>query len=151
MTVLKPGLIACALSCAVLLAGCKRQPAQADAAPVPAVRTLVVRSEAASAGRTLSGVLLVAEETRLSFPVGGKLAEVPLREGEEFTAGQLIARLDPVDLERDLATRRAQLAAHGRPHEGSIRRDASARANPLNGRRAIAEGVCRVFGRCSCW
>lgn len=136
MIVLKPGLIACVLSCAVLLAGCKRQPPQAEAAPVPAVRTLAVRAEAASAGRTLSGVLLVAEETRLSFPVGGKLAEVPLREGEEFTAGQLIARLDPADLERDLATRRAQLAsATGRlkeSEENFRRQEALARSGTVS-------------------
>jgi RND family efflux transporter MFP subunit len=99
------------LALALSATGCKDKSAEPAAPPIPAVRTIELHAEASSARRTLSGVLLVAEETRLSFPVGGKLLDVPLREGEEFTAGQLIARLDPADLERDLTTRKAQLAS----------------------------------------
>lgn len=95
----------------LLVAGCKRREVAADTPPVPAVRTLVVRAESAIQTRTLPGVLLAAEEARLSFPIGGRLIDVPLREGESFSAGQVIARLDPGDLDRALAARRAQLVA----------------------------------------
>jgi multidrug efflux pump subunit AcrA (membrane-fusion protein) len=54
-------------------------------------------------------MLIVAEETKLSFSVKGKLIDVPLREGSEFKAGQEIARLDPLDFERELATQRSRL------------------------------------------
>jgi RND family efflux transporter MFP subunit len=54
-------------------------------------------------------MLIVAEETKLSFSVKGKLIDVPLREGSEFKAGQEIARLDPSDFERELATQRSRL------------------------------------------
>jgi RND family efflux transporter MFP subunit len=52
---------------------------------------------------------MVAEETRLSFAVSGKLLEVPLREGSEFQADQEIARLDPADFERELASQKSRL------------------------------------------
>lgn len=99
------------LALAMLATGCNDKRAEPAAPPIPGVRTIELHAETSSARRTLSGVLLVAEETRLSFPVGGTLLDVPLREGEEFTAGQLIARLDPADLQRDLTTRKAQLAS----------------------------------------
>lgn len=70
-----------------------------------------VEAEELSERRTLAGVVLAAEETRLSFAVPGKLLEVPLREGARFAAGQEIARLDPADLQRELSSRRAKLGA----------------------------------------
>lgn len=99
------------LAVVAVLVGCKRQEVQVGAPPVPSVRTVEVRAEAPSTRRVLPGVLLAAEEARLSFPVGGRLAEVSLREGEDFSAGQVIARLDPADLGREVAARKAQLAA----------------------------------------
>jgi RND family efflux transporter MFP subunit len=53
----------------------------------------------------------VGDETRLGFAVGGKLLEVPLRDGESFEVGQEIARLDPTDFERSLAAARTKLTA----------------------------------------
>jgi RND family efflux transporter MFP subunit len=112
-------LVVAALAVLASVPGCRRDAAREAAAPVPAVRVLEVRSEEGAGRRTLAGVLLVAEETTLSFPVGGRLLDVMLREGEDFAPGQVIARLDPADLERDLAARRAQLAAaEGRLREG---------------------------------
>lgn len=107
----KAGPFISMLALVAVLGACKRQETAAVAPPVPAVRTVEVRAEVPSVRRVLSGVLLVAEETRLSFPVGGKLLDAPLREGEAFTAGQELARIDPADLERELATRSAQLHA----------------------------------------
>lgn len=94
-----------------LLTACAPQPADAPPPAIPAVKTFVVDAAPSTEQRTLSGVLLVAEETRLSFAVGGKLALVPLREGDEFSAGQVIARLDPADLEREVAAAKARLAS----------------------------------------
>ena len=98
-----------AIACGALVASCDG-PADVDKAPpVPAVKTIEVKSEAASQVRSLSGTLIVAEETRLSFAVTGKLVDVPLREGSEFQAGQVIARLDPADFERELASQKSKL------------------------------------------
>lgn len=94
----------------LVLAACQRQQPAAEA-PTPAVKTIAVRPEDLDAGRTLSGILSVGEETRLGFAVGGKLIDVPLREGDKFAQGQVIARLDPTDLERQIGASKAQLAA----------------------------------------
>jgi RND family efflux transporter MFP subunit len=99
-----------AAAVALALAGCERP--QTVAEPPPrVVKTVEVRAEKLDAGRSLSGILIVGEETRLGFAIGGKLLEVPLREGDAFENGQLIARLDSTDLERTLAADKARLAA----------------------------------------
>lgn len=99
------------LSVALLtLVGCdERQDAPTQ--PPQAVKTLEVAAVSTSVARSLTGVLVVAEETRLSFPIGGKLAEATLREGEEFEAGQIIAQLDQADFQRDVSTQKARLSA----------------------------------------
>lgn len=100
-----------ALACVLLATGCAREEPAITAPPVPSVKTVQVQAQAAGSQRTLSGMLMVAEETRLSFAIGGKLLDVPLREGDEFKAGQELARLDPLDFERELASSRARLVA----------------------------------------
>ena len=52
-----------------------------------------------------------ATEVRLAAKVGGRLLELPLREGDRVKAGQLVARLDTTDAENDLARARAELAS----------------------------------------
>jgi len=52
-----------------------------------------------------------ATEVRLAATVGGRLLELPLREGEAVAAGQLVARLDTTDTELEAARLAAELAA----------------------------------------
>lgn len=94
----------------IALVGCDEQK-QTRAQPPQAVKTIEVAAVNASVARSLAGVLVVAEETRLSFPIGGKLAEATLREGEAFEAGQIIAQLDQADFQRDVSAQKARLAA----------------------------------------
>lgn len=103
--------VAGAMACGALSAGCDG-PAKVDRAPpIQSVKTIEAKAEAGGEVRSLSGTLIVAEETRLSFAVTGRLVEVPLREGSEFEAGQVIARLDPTDFERELASQKSRLAS----------------------------------------
>jgi RND family efflux transporter MFP subunit len=102
-------LLAGVLLCGVVLTGCDRKEDSKSAAPVPSVKTLEVKPQEGAQERSLSGTLIVAEETKLSFAVSGKLIDVPLREGSEFKAGQEIARLDPLDFERELASQKSKL------------------------------------------
>ncbi len=102
-------LLVSAMVCSTLASGCDR-PKDADQEPlIPSVKTIEVVPQDAMQKRTLSGMLIVAEETKLSFSVKGKLIDVPLREGSEFKAGQEIARLDPSDFERELETQKSRL------------------------------------------
>jgi len=101
-------LIACVMLLSALT-GCDQQDEMEIAAPVPAVKTVAMKPQDAAQERSLSGMLVVAEETKLSFAVSGKLIDVPLREGSEFKSGQEIARLDPADFERELAGQQSRL------------------------------------------
>jgi RND family efflux transporter MFP subunit len=95
--------------CSLLAGGCDGPQDSSRAPPIPSVKTIEVERRNAAQERSLSGMLIVAEETKLSFSVKGKLIDVPLREGSEFKAGQEIARLDPSDFERELMTQRSRL------------------------------------------
>jgi HlyD family secretion protein len=52
-----------------------------------------------------------ATEVRLAAKVGGRLAELPLLEGDRVKAGGLVARLDTTDAERELVRGRADVAS----------------------------------------
>ena len=52
-----------------------------------------------------------ATEIRLAAKVGGRLLEAPLEEGDTVTAGELVARLETVDTEHQLAQARANVEA----------------------------------------
>lgn len=52
-----------------------------------------------------------ATEIRLAAKVGGRLLEAPLEEGDTVTAGELVARLETVDAEHQLAQARADVEA----------------------------------------
>jgi len=53
------------------------------------------------------------DDTRLSFKIPGLLAERRVDEGEAVTAGQVVARLDTRDLEREVALRQAEVDVAG--------------------------------------
>jgi HlyD family secretion protein len=68
-----------------------------------------------SAGRQAGAIHasghIEATEVRVAAKVGGRLLSLPLWEGDKVKAGDVIARLDTVDAEHDLARARAEL--HG--------------------------------------
>lgn len=97
---------------AFALAACEPAPNRTSSPPpIRAVKTIAIERGEISKTRTFSGVIAASETMRLSFAVGGKLLDVPLREGERITAGQVVARLDPVDAEREIANANARLSA----------------------------------------
>jgi HlyD family secretion protein len=57
-------------------------------------------AQAAPGGVTANGVLLPAQQVRLSFGVGGFIELVAVEVGEGVRAGQTLARLETTDLER---------------------------------------------------
>ena len=52
-----------------------------------------------------------ATEVRLAAKVGGRLLEAPLEEGDTVAAGDLVARIETIDAEHQLAQARANVAA----------------------------------------
>lgn len=86
------------LSASVLmLAACSKPEPPAE--PVRAVRTMVVAADGAQVVHEYAGEVRARTESRLSFRVGGKLLKRHVDLGQHVKAGQLIAELDPRDLQ----------------------------------------------------
>jgi membrane fusion protein, multidrug efflux system len=79
------GLLACA-------------PKESAPEPVRAVRTQVVGADSALLNREFAAEVRARTEQRLGFRVGGKLLSREVDLGQRVRAGQVLARLDPVDL-----------------------------------------------------
>ncbi|WP_116140780.1 efflux RND transporter periplasmic adaptor subunit [Trinickia diaoshuihuensis] len=99
---------AAAAACAAFaLAGCHER-APATAAPRPIV-AVAVHPDGAPPAESLPGDIEARYNTPLSFRVGGKIIEREVRLGDTVKAGQVLARLDPTDLQKSLANAQAQL------------------------------------------
>lgn len=97
------------LALAGTLAACG-QGEDGNAAPRP---VLVVHpvAEAGRAGIAYAGEVRAREESQLGFRVGGKLVRRVVDVGDRVHAGQLLAELDPGDLQLQAQATQAQLAA----------------------------------------
>lgn len=91
-----------------LLVGCE----QVEAPPPteltrPAVIIQVTPSDVAS-GLRFPGRVRAVQRAELTFNVPGQVIELPVAEGQQVAAGQLIARLDPSSFDTRLAAARAE-------------------------------------------
>jgi RND family efflux transporter MFP subunit len=91
------------------LTACHERPAAAPA-PRPVV-AVAVHPDGIAPEATLPGDIEARYNTPLSFRVGGKIIERDVRLGDTVKAGQVLARLDPADLQKSLANAQAQLDA----------------------------------------
>ena len=98
------------LAPALLLAAC-----QAETAPAPdAGRPVQVQRVAFDTGgtaRDFVGVVRARYETDLGFRVGGKIVARAVNVGDNVHIGDVIARLDPQDLQLQVESAEAELAA----------------------------------------
>jgi len=78
--------------------------------PTPAPQVAVL-AEGPKEVVTASGTLLPARWARLGFPMGGRVAEVLVAEGQAVEAGQVLVRLESAELAT--AVRQAQAALDG--------------------------------------
>lgn len=79
-----------------------------DPAPLPAVKLMTVGETRQVGARTFFGRVAARETVDLSFEVGGRLTEFPVREGATIDEGDLVAALDQAPLTR--AEERARLS-----------------------------------------
>ncbi|SAK61657.1 efflux RND transporter periplasmic adaptor subunit [Caballeronia ptereochthonis] len=93
----------------VSLAACQRHEAAAPA-PRPVV-AVEARADGLANTSTLPGQIQSRYSTPLSFRINGKILERRVRLGDSVKAGQVVARLDPADAEKNSASARAQLDA----------------------------------------
>ena len=103
------GAIACALLSLLLLGACGRSDAPAEAAqPVLVVHPGDGRSLSADA---FAGEVHAREESALAFRVGGNLVRRNVDAGARVHRGDVLAELDPSDLQLQARASDAQLAA----------------------------------------
>lgn len=105
-----PGLkFVVGLSLAALLAACGDKPAVEKERPRVFVQE--VQPTDFSASVTLTGDVQARVQTDLSFRVAGKIIQRTVDVGDRVTAKQVLARLDPKDLQASLDSAQAQVTA----------------------------------------
>ncbi len=104
------GLIAGWLAVVLMVAGCSKPTAKDPRLQPPTVE--VFKAEAAGAnGRTFTGIVEARVQSDLGFRVGGKILERSVDVGQRVRKGQILMRLDSVDLELAFAAQQANVEA----------------------------------------
>jgi len=101
---------ALALAGVVALNACSKKEAGAPE-PRPVVAVAVHADGNTAPVTSLPGEVQARYSTPLSFRVGGKIVERRVRLGDVVRNGQVVARLDPADAQKNAASAQAQLAA----------------------------------------
>ena len=94
-----------------LLAGCSDQATSAVAKAGRPVEVQRVAFAPAAGGHEVVGVVRARHETDLGFRVAGKIVERTINVGDVVHTGDLIARIDPQDLDLQVQSAQAELAA----------------------------------------
>jgi multidrug efflux pump subunit AcrA (membrane-fusion protein) len=100
-----------ALALLPLLAACQDQAVSAIAKPERPVQVQRVAFQSENASREFVGVVRARYETDLGFRVAGKITERIVNVGDRVHAGDVIARLDTQDLQLQVASAEAEIAA----------------------------------------
>jgi RND family efflux transporter MFP subunit len=98
------------LGAALLLAACQAETAPAPKAERP-VQVQRVAFENGAVAREFVGVVRARYETDLGFRVAGKIVTRVVNVGDRVRVGDVIARLDPRDLELQVESAEAELSA----------------------------------------
>ena len=107
LRVIPPGVVAVAA-----LMGCHRQaPAAAPAAVVVALPVHMDSAAGAGEGMRYPVEAAARYSNAMAFRVAGKLIERDVRLGDSVRKGQIVARLDPIDAEKQAGSARAALDA----------------------------------------
>jgi multidrug efflux pump subunit AcrA (membrane-fusion protein) len=89
---------ASAVAVLLLAGGCGGPPEAPPFAP-PVVDTMVLGAPEPRAIRQFPGEVRADQRAELAFRVSGPLVQLPIQEGEQVAAGQLLARIDPRDFD----------------------------------------------------
>jgi RND family efflux transporter MFP subunit len=100
-----------ALALLPLLAACGDQATSATAKPERPVQVQRVAFQSGDASREFVGVVRARYETDLGFRVAGKITARIVNAGDRVHVGDVIARLDPQDLQLQVASAEAELSA----------------------------------------
>jgi RND family efflux transporter MFP subunit len=99
------------LALLALLAACGEQATSATVKAERPVQVQRVAFQSEDAGREFVGVVRARRETDLGFRVAGKMIERTVNVGDSVHAGDVVARIDPQDLDLQVRSAQAELAA----------------------------------------
>jgi RND family efflux transporter MFP subunit len=83
------------------LSACQRQEVEREPVVRP-VRILTIGEAGVGRNLTYSGQIRAGETASLGFEVSGRIIDLPVIEGQQVSAGDLLARLDPADFQSQL-------------------------------------------------
>lgn len=129
--------VVAALLAATTLAACKKEEAAETTDHVRPVKTQTIAAGDETRTIRYSGSVRARIETALGFRVPGKIAERRVDVGGRVEAGQVLARLDPADLELALKAAEANVVA-ARSRE-KVAEDGLTRARALNTKGFVAD------------
>ncbi len=95
------------VSIGLMLAGCGEPPPPQTAEPVRPVKSFLIDTTANGGIRTFPARIDAGRRAELSFRIAGTLKELPVKEGDRVEQGQLVAALDPTDLNIVFTDRKA--------------------------------------------
>ena len=101
-----PALMGTIAICFTLLA-CSEPPPAKQVEIVRPVKSILIKSTANSGIRAFPARIDAGKGAELSFRVPGMLKQLPIKEGVKVEAGQLVAALDPTDLQIVYTDRKA--------------------------------------------
>jgi HlyD family secretion protein len=90
--------------------GAERSAANTDPAAT-SQRPVAAQSEPVRSGLSASGYIVARRKATVAAEITGKVVEVPIEEGMVVEAGQVVAKLDSVLAEHDLALARSRVTA----------------------------------------
>jgi RND family efflux transporter MFP subunit len=105
------GMILAVTAFASALAGCDDQATSATATPARPVQVQRVTFAPANENREFPGVVRARYETDLGFRVAGKMVARLVNVGDRVRAGDVVAQLDPRDLQLQVESAEAELGA----------------------------------------
>ena len=98
------------LTVSLVTSGCSKPPAEDPRLKPPRVE--IFKAEAAEPGsRSFTGTVTARVQSELGFRVGGKIQERSVDVGQRVRKGEVLMRLDPVDLDLSLAAQQANVEA----------------------------------------
>lgn len=103
-------LLAAGLTMALLAGGCSKPAVKDPRLQPPRVEVFKVQ-EAGSNSRTFTGIVEARVQSDLGFRVGGKILERSVNVGQRVQKGQMLMRLDSVDLNLSFAAQQANVEA----------------------------------------
>lgn len=96
------------LSISLLISACSDKAASENSSDIIRyVKTQQVKSAGDSVFRELPGVVAANQEAQLSFRIAGKIEQLLVKQGDQVSEGQLLAKLDETDIKIKLKSDKA--------------------------------------------